>query len=371
LSQACSRSPLCPSPGSSSTSANTPPARSANSARTDRCGGSRRQCRERRARPVDLQLVHTHHWGPDLSGTLKGASGVGGLVLTRHHQANGQTSSYIPAYDGTGNVLALFDTATWKRAAEYEYGPFGELFRVTGPAAKANSLRWSTRVRDEETGLSYYGYRYYDPTEARWISRDPLGELADGPNVFSYVRNRPINSVDPLGLCETKFGTQASPGARQNCQVIDFVFQMQQPDLNSDTNIEIVKAAIAGLEVVAAGHGVLEGDPLTPSYEIPNIANHSAGHALDLGIESINKEYELINEINRGYLWVTVECEECTEGLCFDTWKKKKTLIQYGKVNDTGDRGVPWDNAKDPTAKEMIEMLNDAPDIAENGFLSQ
>jgi hypothetical protein len=43
------------------------------------------------AEPVDLQLARTHHWGLDLSETLRGVGGVGGLVLTRHHQANGQS----------------------------------------------------------------------------------------------------------------------------------------------------------------------------------------------------------------------------------------------------------------------------------------
>ncbi|HRT58999.1 MAG TPA: RHS repeat-associated core domain-containing protein, partial [Candidatus Paceibacterota bacterium] len=58
----------------------------------------------------------------------------------------------------------------------YRYGPFGELIRATGPMAKANPFRFSTRYQDEETGLVYYGYRYYDPGTGRWVSRDPLGE---------------------------------------------------------------------------------------------------------------------------------------------------------------------------------------------------
>ena len=41
--------------------------------------------------------------------------------------------------------------------------------------AKANPFRFSTKYQDDETGLVYYGHRYYDPSTGRWRSRDPLG----------------------------------------------------------------------------------------------------------------------------------------------------------------------------------------------------
>jgi RHS repeat-associated protein len=47
--------------------------------------------------------------------------------------------------------------------------------------------------------LCYYGYRYYDPETGRWPSRDPIGERG-GLNLYGFVRNRPINRLDILGL---------------------------------------------------------------------------------------------------------------------------------------------------------------------------
>ena len=52
-------------------------------------------------------------------------------------------------------------------------GPFGEVLRATGPMAKANPFRFSTKYQDDETDLLYYGYRYYSASTGRWMSSGP------------------------------------------------------------------------------------------------------------------------------------------------------------------------------------------------------
>jgi RHS repeat-associated protein len=59
-------------------------------------------------------------------------------------------------------------------------------------------LRFSTKYRDVETGLYYYGYRYYDPLTGRWPSRDPIAERG-GANLYGFVHNNGIDSIDPFG----------------------------------------------------------------------------------------------------------------------------------------------------------------------------
>jgi RHS repeat-associated protein len=92
----------------------------------------------------------------------------------------------------------MTDAADGSLAAVYEYTPFGELVATEGPAANANAFRFSTKYYDAETGLNYYGYRYYAPKVQRWTSRDPLGE-AGGVNLYAFVGNDPVNYVDPIG----------------------------------------------------------------------------------------------------------------------------------------------------------------------------
>ena len=137
-------------------------------------------------------------WGTDLSGTAQGAGGVGGLLL-RETTANG--ASYYH-YDGNGNVTALTSTTGTLQAA-YTYGPFGETLRAVGPLAQANPWRFSTKYQDDETGLLYYGYRFYNPTDGRWPSRDPIEERG-GVNTYGFVENRPQSACDTLGLTVTK-----------------------------------------------------------------------------------------------------------------------------------------------------------------------
>ena len=83
--------------------------------------------------------------------------------------------------------------------AVYEYGPFGEPLRATGPLAKANPIRFSSELLDPTTEFYYYGYRYYNPDTGRWLSRDPIGELG-GVNLYAFTKNAPLNLIDLFGL---------------------------------------------------------------------------------------------------------------------------------------------------------------------------
>ena len=62
--------------------------------------------------------------------------------------------------------------------------------------AKRN--RYTSKERDEETGLTYHGARYHAPWLARWTSSDPLG-IVDSMSLYVYANNEPINHVDDDG----------------------------------------------------------------------------------------------------------------------------------------------------------------------------
>lgn len=82
-----------------------------------------------------------------------------------------------------------------------EYHPFGtSSYRSaqTGYDISQKRYRFSGKERDEETGLYYFGARYYAAWLGRWISSDPAG-FVDGFNVWRYCRNNPVLLKDPNG----------------------------------------------------------------------------------------------------------------------------------------------------------------------------
>ena len=141
----------------------------------------------------------TYLWGNDLSGTLDGAGGIGGLVAIRDHGAG---TYHFTCYDGNGNIMALVNAADQSVSAQYEYSPFGELIRATGPMAKSNPFRFSTKYWDEESGLVAFPERIYSPALGRWTNRD-IAEEEAGINLFALLANNPVNDIDPLGRMGT------------------------------------------------------------------------------------------------------------------------------------------------------------------------
>ncbi|MGA4645059.1 RHS repeat-associated core domain-containing protein, partial [Limisphaera sp. 4302-co] len=143
-------------------------------------------------------LVRAYVWGLDLSETLEGAGGVGGLLWVR--MATGPAAgTHFVTYDGNGNVWNLVSASTGTETARYEYGPFGEPVRLSGPAARTNPFRFSTERTEDFTGLLLYEYRAYSPSLGRWLSRD-LIEEAGGHNLKSMLANDPVAGTDAMGL---------------------------------------------------------------------------------------------------------------------------------------------------------------------------
>ena len=77
-------------------------------------------------------------------------------------------------------------------------------WRADGVTGEFCPFRFSTKYLDTETGLSYYGYRYYDSGNGRWLNRDPLAETGDA-NEYGFVKNNTQSSIDLLGELTLSF----------------------------------------------------------------------------------------------------------------------------------------------------------------------
>jgi RHS repeat-associated protein len=65
--------------------------------------------------------------------------------------------------------------------------------------ATFNPIRFSSKYDDDETDFLYYGYRFYNPSTGRWLSRDPIGEMG-GKNLYGFCFNDSVYAIDDLGM---------------------------------------------------------------------------------------------------------------------------------------------------------------------------
>src|SRR5262249_33197108 len=103
--------------------------------------------------------------GLDLSQTMGGAGGIGGILART--AASGQSLYYHA--DGNGNITALVDGSA-AVVAQYAYDPFGNLISQGGAQAANNNYRFSSKELHANSGLYYYGFRWYDPNLQRFIN---------------------------------------------------------------------------------------------------------------------------------------------------------------------------------------------------------
>ena len=158
---------------------------------------------------------------------------VGGFEVYREYGGTGDVTlerESLPMSDGTTRI-ALVETRTQgsddvaARVIRYQFGnhlgsaslelddaahvisyeeyhPYGSTSYQAGRSVAETSLkryRYTGKERDEETGFTYHGARYYAPWLGRWTQCDPSG-LQAGLNMYLYCRSQPIRFVDPNGL---------------------------------------------------------------------------------------------------------------------------------------------------------------------------
>jgi RHS repeat-associated protein len=133
---------------------------------------------------------------------------------------------YLTA-DTLGSTRMLTDEAGTPREC-HDYLPFGEEIPRTGAGGcytsnTSNTLKFTGKERDAETGLDYFGARYFSGAQGRFTSPDDplINQRAYSPqswNLFTYARNSPLRFVDPSGNCSVKPGaSQATDDPGEPC----------------------------------------------------------------------------------------------------------------------------------------------------------
>ncbi len=138
-----------------------------------------------------------------------------------------------------------------------EYHPYGTTsYQASRSAAEASlkRYRYTGKERDEETGFSYHGARYYALWVGRWTTVDPLG-LKAGVNRYEYVVGRPVTFHDPDGKRQVEGAASAHPPLRRSyvSEVPPSSLPKKKDTSGADT-----------LEVVGGGARGVDGDRIVP-----------------------------------------------------------------------------------------------------------
>jgi len=132
-----------------------------------------------------LSKTYVHDPGKAIGTILADVSGT---------DANGTWRHYFQ--DNIGSTRRLRDSSKGS-LAYYEYEPYGGEYTKYG--TDSTRYKFTGKEWDATAQLDYFPFRYYSPSVARWMTRDPLG-LSQGPNLYAYVYSNPARYVDPLGL---------------------------------------------------------------------------------------------------------------------------------------------------------------------------
>lgn len=179
-----------------------------------------------------------------------------------------------------------------------EYFAFGETFVEEHRSSNNSPYKFNGKELDEETGLYYYGARYYDPRVSVWLSVDPLTEQTMTP--YQYTYQNPINFIDPKGmqgedppsknvrilidLQNTPDGTDALKTRKKEIERSypeDKIITLEVSDLGKlkslvENNLKTAKEEGYGstIEVAFFGHGGMDGpigsEPVSGNYNLAN-----------------------------------------------------------------------------------------------------
>ena len=148
---------------------------------------------------------------------------------------------YYGDHQGSSQILTTEDG---KLYSQEEYYPYGE---TSFGSYMKKRYRYNGKERDEETGLYYYGMRYYVPWCSRWINCDPAG-MTDGINLYLYVKGNPILFIDPNGT-----GAIKGPPICLPIEAPDPKVEINVNNIKESNNIDNVSSATKPVSATGAG----------------------------------------------------------------------------------------------------------------------
>ena len=207
---------------------------------------------------------------------------------------------YHPDHLGSSSYITNLDGEV---VQHIEYVPFGEVFIEERNSIWNTPYLFNAKEFDEETGLYYYGARYYDPRLSLWISTDALQEKYPQHTSYLYVGSNPVNAIDPDGhkivFINGKIGGGSPKAGAPYWNGYNSRFVRSAKSFFNDNKVVFTDADYgylstakgrekSGYEYAKAHYEEWTSD-MNPD-EVFNLVSHSMGGAFSKGIEKYLKE---------------------------------------------------------------------------------
>jgi RHS repeat-associated protein len=218
------------------------------------------------------------------NGWGKGYVYLGGQLVAQY--ADSTTHFVHKDHLGSTRLLTKLDKSPLE--APYDYLPYGE---PIGPSGSGTTHKFTGKERDAESGLDYFGARYYASTLGRFTSVDPVkitpGRLRDPQqlNQYSYVRNNPLRFIDPDGEI-LQIAGDVNEAQKQLCDLIGGECNRITYDEKTNT----ITVDLAGIDL-SQNEGASLISQLVDSSNVYNLtlgdSVQTAGGPLSLGKDPI------------------------------------------------------------------------------------
>jgi RHS repeat-associated protein len=136
----------------------------------------------------------------DISGNILARYVQGPYIDGPLAETRAGSTSYYEA-DGLGSITSL-SNSSGALSNSYSYDAYGRATAMSGSVT--NSLRFTGREYDTETGLYYYRARYFDPSVGRFLTED-RSKLEPNLSFYTYVGNSSENFIDPSGFEKQRY----------------------------------------------------------------------------------------------------------------------------------------------------------------------
>ena len=205
---------------------------------------------------------------------------------------------YHPDHLGSSSYITNLDGEV---VQHIEYVPFGEVFIEERNSIWNTPYLFNAKEFDEETGLYYYGARYYDPRLSLWISTDPLQEKYPHINSYCYTANNPILFVDPDGKAIVKGAVAAFKYAKRVWNVYKKTGKLTPSNLKKAGLDEILDIA-GDIQTIFAGDATtLDKVGAIADLIIGTDFNNKGQKAISNSLEIVNDGKSKTNSAQKTY----------------------------------------------------------------------